>query len=113
MPRIFQNARGMDFITSKDNAGQMRILLLHVDYLEYEVKEKAVKGLPDLPKEARQGRVEEALVCFISAEKRDEANPIGAAKAAAANIEDVASPVRTRRVVLYPSSHPSPPRAAP
>ncbi|TLZ74222.1 MAG: threonine--tRNA ligase, partial [Methanobacteriota archaeon] len=82
----------------------MRILFLHVDYLEYEVKEKAVKGLPDLPKEARQGRAEEALVCFISAEKRDEANPIGAAKAAAANIEDVASQVRTRRVVLYPYS---------
>src|SRR5438445_890897 len=82
----------------------MRILFLHVDYLEYEVKEKAIKGLPDLPKEARQGRAEEALVCFISAEKRDEANPIGAANAAAANIEDVAGQVRTRRVVLYPSS---------
>jgi len=91
----------------------MRVLFLHVDYLEYEVKEKAVKGLPDLPKEARHGRAEEALVCFISAEKRDEANPIGAAKAAAENIEDVASQVRTRRVVLYPYSHLSSSLAAP
>src|SRR3989442_1693502 len=91
----------------------MRVLFLHVDYLEYEVKEKAVKGLPDLPKEARHGRAEEALVCFISAEKRDEANPIGAAKAAAENIEDVANQVRTRRVVLYPYSHLSSSLAAP
>src|SRR5438876_389751 len=92
---------------------EMRILFLHVDYLEYEVKEKAVKGLPDLPKEARHGRAEEALVCFISAEKRDEANPIGAAKAAVANIEDVAGQVRTRRVVLYPYSHLSSSLASP
>ncbi len=91
----------------------MRVLFLHVDYLEYEVKEKAVKGLPDLPKEARHGRAEEALVCFITAEKRDEANPIGAARAAAENIEDVANQVRTRRVVLYPYSHLSSSLAAP
>src|SRR3989442_5395807 len=91
----------------------MRVLFLHVDYLEYEVKEKAVKGLPELPKEARHGRAEEALVCFISAEKRDEANPIGAAKAAAVNIEDVASQVRTRRGVLYPYSHLSSSLASP
>jgi len=89
----------------------MRILFLHVDYLEYEVKEKAVKGLPDLPKEARHGRAEEALVCFISAEKRDEANPIGAAKAAAASIEDVPTPTSAppslRRIGLRNSSPPS------
>src|SRR5207245_11587971 len=91
---------------------EMRVLFLHVDYLEYEVKEKAVKGLPDLPKEARHGRAEEALVCFISAEKRDEANPIGAAKAAAENIEDVASQVRARRDGPYPYDHTRPSRTA-
>src|SRR5437867_13356717 len=92
---------------------EMLILFLHVDYLEYEVKEKAVKGIPDLPKEARHGRAEEALVCFISAEKRDEVNPIGAAKAAAASIEDVANQLRTRRVVMYPYSHLSSSLASP
>jgi len=60
----------------------MRILFLHVDYLEYEVKEKALKSAPDVPASQRRGRVEEALVCFISAEKRDEANLAGVAKAA-------------------------------
>src|SRR3989475_12926219 len=47
----------------------MRVLFLHVDYLEYEVKEKALKGVPDVPQSKRHGRIEEALVCFISAEK--------------------------------------------
>src|SRR3989442_1579524 len=61
----------------------MRVLFLHVDYLEYEVKEKALKGVPDVPQSKRHGRIEEALVCFISAEKRDEANPAGIARAAA------------------------------
>ena len=51
----------------------MRVLFLHVDYLEYEVKEKALKGIEEIPEAKRRGRAEEALVCFISAEKRDEA----------------------------------------
>src|SRR2546427_354146 len=99
-PRYFRMRGAGALYPRRITRAEMRVLFLHVDYLEYEVKEKAVKGLPDLPKEARHGRAEEALVCFISAEKRDEANPIGAAKAAAENIEDVASQVRTRRVVL-------------
>ena len=91
----------------------MRVLFLHVDYLEYEVKEKALKGIEEIPEAKRRGRTEEALVCFISAEKRDEANPGGAAKAAAANVEDVANQVHTKRVVLYPYAHLSSSLAAP
>src|SRR5688572_13693896 len=91
----------------------MRILFLHVDYLEYEVKEKALKTAPDVPSGKRHGRVEEALVCFISAEQRDESNPAGAAKAAAANVADVAGQVRTKRIVLYPYAHLSSTLAAP
>jgi threonyl-tRNA synthetase len=91
----------------------MRVLFLHVDYLEYEVKQKALKGIPDVPEAKRRGKVEEALVCFITAEQRDEANPAGAAKAAAANIVDIAGQVRTKRVVLYPYAHLSSSLAAP
>jgi len=91
----------------------MRILFLHVDYLEYEVKEKALRGIPDLPDSKRHGRMEDALVCFISAEQRDEANLAGAAKAAATNIVDVATQVHTKRVVLYPYAHLSSSLAAP
>ncbi|MGI0149076.1 MAG: threonine--tRNA ligase, partial [Thermoplasmata archaeon] len=91
----------------------MRVLFLHVDYLEYEVREKALKGVPDVPESKRRGRVEEALVCFISAEKRDEGNPAAAAKAAAANVADVAGQLHTKRVVLYPYAHLSSSLAAP
>jgi len=91
----------------------MRVLFLHVDYLEYEVKEKALTSAPDVPASQRRGRVEEALVCFISAEKRDEANLAGVAKAAAENVADVARQVHTKRIVLYPYAHLSSSLAAP
>jgi len=91
----------------------MRVLFLHVDYLEYDVREKALKGAPDVPQSKRHGRIEEALVCFISAEKRDEPNPAGVAKAAAANIAEVAEQVGTKRIVLYPYAHLSSSLAAP
>ena len=91
----------------------MRVLFLHVDYLEYEVTGKALKSIGDLPKEKRSGRVEEALVCFISAEKRDEKDPRAAALAAAKNVEDVAAQVHTKRIALYPYAHLSSDLASP
>jgi len=91
----------------------MRVLFLHVDYLEYEVKEKALKSAPDIPASKRRERVEEALVCFVSAEKRDEANLASVAKVAAENVADVAGQVHTKRVVLYPYAHLSSSLAAP
>src|SRR5437773_1555754 len=91
----------------------MRILFLHVDSLEYEVREKALKAAPDLPASKRRARVDEALAAFISAEHRDEANPGGAAKAAAESIADVAGQVHTKRIVLYPYAHLSSSLAAP
>ena len=83
----------------------MRILFLHVDYLEYEVTGKALKSVGEIPKERRSGRVEEAIVCFLSAERRDEKDPKAAALAAARNIAEVAGQVHTKRVALYPYAH--------
>src|SRR3990170_2217812 len=83
----------------------MRILFLPVDFLEYEGRDKALKGIDDVPAERRHARVEEALVCFVSAEKRDESGPEATARSAAKNIEEIAAQVRTRRVVLYPYAH--------
>ncbi len=91
----------------------MRILFLHADSLEYEVKSKALKSIGEIPEDKRKGRAEEALVCFISAEQRDEANLKAAAAAAARNIEDVAGQVHTKKVVLYPYAHLSSSLAAP
>src|SRR5205809_6320225 len=91
----------------------MRVLFLHVDYLEYEVKEKALKSAPDIPASKRRERVEEALVSFVSAEKRDEGNLASVANVAAENVADVAGQIQTQRVVLYPYAHLTPSLAAP
>ena len=91
----------------------MRVLFLHVDYLEYEVTGKALKSIGEIPQERKHGRVEEALVCFLSAEKRDEKDPKAAALAAAKNIEDVAGQLHTKRIALYPYAHLSSDLAAP
>src|SRR5438445_710866 len=104
---------GRNFIPTNDKRATMRVLFLHVDYLEYEVKEKALKGVPDVPPSKRTDRIEEALVCFVSAEKRDEANPASTARAAAASVADIAGQLHTKRVVLYPYAHLSSSLAAP
>jgi len=83
----------------------MRVLFLHCDLLEYEVKEKALRSVEDLPPEKRKGRIEDALVCFISAEKEDEADPEGVVREAVRNIEEVASQVKATRLAIYPYAH--------
>ena len=83
----------------------MRILFLHCDFLEYEVREKALPSAEDLPPEKRKGRIEDALVCFISAEKDDEADLEGVAKEAVRNIEEVAAQVKASRLAIYPYAH--------
>jgi threonyl-tRNA synthetase len=83
----------------------MRVRFLHCDLLEYEVTEKALRSAEDLPPERRKGRIEDALVCFISAEKEDEADPEGIVREAVRNIEEVASQVKATRVAIYPYAH--------
>src|SRR5438552_4223338 len=65
----------------------MRILFLHVDSLEYEVKEKALKAAPDLPAWERRARLDDGLAAFLSAERGDGAKRDWAAKAGAESIE--------------------------
>src|SRR5438034_9429564 len=91
----------------------MRVLFLHVDYLEYEVKEKALKSDPDIPASKRRERVEEAVGSFVMAEDGDEGNLASVAKVAAENVADVAGQIHTKRVVLYPYAHLSSSLAAP
>lgn len=83
----------------------MRVLFLHSDLLEYEVKEKALKSVEDLPADKKKGRIEDALVCFISAEKEDEGDPEGVAREAVRNVQEVAGQVKATRVAVYPYAH--------
>lgn len=82
----------------------MKTLYIHADYLEFNVK-KATPVAEDITDDEKQGRFEEALVAFISVEKRDEDNPDAVARAAAKDIAETAEKVGAERVVLYPYAH--------
>ncbi len=82
----------------------MRILFIHADFMEYEVKEKTKDAQP-IADEMKKGRMEEALVCFITVEEKDEEDIGTTAKAAASEIVDVAKIVKVTRMVLYPYAH--------
>lgn len=90
----------------------MRILFIHADHMEYEVKEQTKDAQPIL-EEQRRGRMEEALVCFISAEEKDERDLDATARLTVREIEGVAKMVKTKRIVVYPYAHLSPSLAKP
>ncbi|MCS7130171.1 MAG: threonine--tRNA ligase, partial [Archaeoglobaceae archaeon] len=77
----------------------MRILLIHADYIEYEVKEKT-KLAEDF--EGKGDRVEEVLVVFTSVEKGDNEETVNRA---VEEIADVANKVGAKRILIYPYAH--------
>ncbi len=82
----------------------MKLLLIHADYIKYVAKEKT-KFAEDVPEEKKSGEAEEALVCFIAIEKKDEKAPEKIAEKACLEIEEVFAKVKARRIVLYPYAH--------
>ncbi|MFH1642364.1 MAG: threonine--tRNA ligase [Nanoarchaeota archaeon] len=92
----------------------MKILSLHSDFIEFEAKKKAIKNPEELKNKSE--RIEQALVVFISVEKRDEKDPKNSAKNLVKNIIDIAAQVKEKRIVLYPYVHltndPSTPKTA-
>ncbi|BAA29790.1 threonine--tRNA ligase [Pyrococcus horikoshii] len=83
----------------------MRILLIHSDYIEYEVKDKAIKNPEPISEEEKKGRMDEVLVAFISVEKVDETNPEEVVSKAVEEIINVASQVKAENVFVYPFAH--------
>ncbi|MGZ4883082.1 MAG: threonine--tRNA ligase [Halobacteriota archaeon] len=90
----------------------MRLLLMHVDYIEYQVT-KASKYAEDTEDSRKQARMEEALVAFVAAERGDETSIDDVAAEAANAIGDVATKVATKRVMIYPYAHLSSELASP
>ncbi|MCS7131718.1 MAG: threonine--tRNA ligase, partial [Hadesarchaea archaeon] len=90
----------------------MRLLLIHADYLEFEVRQPTPLAEP-LPEGLKRGRVDEALVAFAAVEEADEANPEAIAERTAEEIADVCGKVEAKRVVLYPYAHLSSSLASP
>jgi len=89
----------------------MKLLLIHSDYIEYEVKDKAIK-IPEEIK-VKSDRFEEALTAFTAVEKIDEKSPSQAISQTVAEIEKTANQVNTKNIMVYPYAHLSPDLASP
>jgi len=77
----------------------MKLLLIHADYVEYEVKKKTRIAEPF---EGKGERVDEVLVAFTAIEKGDNE---GVVDAAAKEISEVARKVNAERIMIYPYAH--------
>lgn len=82
----------------------MRLLLLHCDSFEYEVRQEALKN-PEPIADNRAGKFANVLVAFCTVEKEDEPNPAEVARLAAESIAEVAKSVKTNRILIYPYAH--------
>ncbi len=82
----------------------MQLLLIHSDYIEYEVK-KSTHVAEKIEESLNHGRLEEALTVFIAVESVDEPNPDDAVKRVVEEIDKVAAQVKAERIMLYPYAH--------
>ncbi len=81
----------------------MKLLLIHSDYIEYEVKNKAIPKPEEI--KTKTDRFDEALTAFIAVEKIDEKSPSQAALDATVEIQKVADQLKVNRIMLYPYAH--------
>ena len=83
----------------------MKILTLHVDYIEFQALKKALKSVEELKEsEKKPKKVKEALVVFIAVEKKDS-NIKEVVSELAKNVKDIAKQVKAENIVLYPYAH--------
>ena len=81
----------------------MKLLLIHCDYIEYQVKDKAIKNPEELKK--HQDRLDEALTVFTAVESIDEKAPKQAVSDAVDEIVETADKLSTKNIMLYPYAH--------
>ncbi|MEK6847912.1 MAG: threonine--tRNA ligase [Nanoarchaeota archaeon] len=90
----------------------MKILSLHVDYINFKPLKKALKSIADLGEKEKQGqKVGESLVILTAVEKGDLVKE--SVKKLVENIKDIAGQIKIKSVVLYPYAHLSSNLAAP
>ena len=81
----------------------MKLLLIHSDYIEYEVKDKAIKTPEDIDK--KTDRFDEALTVFTAIEKIDAKSSEQAVKDAVSDIVKTADQLKVKKIMLYPYAH--------
>ena len=82
----------------------MRILLIHSDYLNYNVKNKTPVA-EEIEDAKKQGAFDESLVVFTAVEKDDENNPQGIVKNLVKEVIITNDQVKAENIVLYPYAH--------
>ena len=82
----------------------MRILLIHSDYLNYNVKNKRPVA-EEIEDAKKQGAFDESLVVFTAVEKDDENNPQGIVKNLVKEVIKTNDQVKAENIVLYPYAH--------
>ena len=83
----------------------MRVLFIHADHFEYEVRDKAVKIPEEISDAQRKAAMDEALVAFCTIEKDDEKNPELIITRATEDVRNVADQVHAKNIILYPYAH--------
>ncbi len=82
----------------------MKILTLHVDYINFKPLKKALKGIAELSEKEKKGQeVSDALVVLTAVEKGDLVKE--SVKELVANVKDIAKQVKAKNIVLYPYAH--------
>ncbi|WP_432644722.1 threonine--tRNA ligase [Methanobrevibacter sp.] len=82
----------------------MRILLIHSDYLNYNVKNKTPVA-EDIEDAKKEGSFDDSLVVFTAVEKDDENNPEGIVKNLVSEVKKTNDQVKAENIVLYPYAH--------
>lgn len=82
----------------------MRILLIHSDYLRYEVKKKTPVA-EEIEDELKKGSMEECLSVFTAVEERDEGKVEDVIKQGVEEIIDTAEKLDVEKIMLYPYAH--------
>ncbi len=82
----------------------MQLLLIHSNYIEYEIKKQTTVA-EKIEESLKSCRLEEALTAFTAVESIDEVNPKESIDKAVFEIEKVAAQVKTNRIMLYPYAH--------
>ena len=78
----------------------MKLLLIHADFMEYELKKKTPVA-EDVEGDKKR-RLDEVLVVFTSVEKGDDESVV---QKAVSDIKEVAEKVGAERVLVYPYAH--------
>ncbi|RLF27425.1 MAG: threonine--tRNA ligase [Thermoplasmata archaeon] len=81
----------------------MKILLIHSDYIEYEVKDKAIPHPEEIKN--RRDRMEEALTVFAAVEKNDEKAAEKVVFDTAEEIKKTVEQLKIKNIMIYPYAH--------